>query len=133
TKARELADAMIAEDIDVIAGSLNLGMLGVFEAVKNASKPVWVTAKYSDKSSFAPDNYVSSLLYDFAGPLKAIVGEIMAGTTGGYYPLGFDTGVSLQEPQHVSDEVAAKVKEVTDAVINGDIEVVKNIDPVEGQ
>lgn len=60
TKARELADAMIAEDIDVIVGSLNLGMVGVFEAAKNAGKPVWVTAKYSDKSSFAPDQYLSS-------------------------------------------------------------------------
>ena len=30
TKARELTDAMIAEDVDVIMGSLNLGMFGLF-------------------------------------------------------------------------------------------------------
>jgi basic membrane protein A len=131
TKARELADAMIAEDIDVIVGSLNLGMLGVFEAVKNASEPTLVTAKYTDKSSFAPDQYVSSLLYDFAGPLEAIVGNIMAGETGGYYPLGFDTGVSLQSPQHVSDEVKASMEDITNRLISGEIEVVKNIDPIE--
>jgi basic membrane protein A len=131
TKARELADAMIAEDIDVIVGSLNLGMLGVFEAVKNAAEPVWVTAKYTDKSSFAPDQYVSSLIYDFAGPLQAIVGNIMAGESGGYYPLGFDTGVSLQAPQHVSDEVKASVEDITQRLISGEIEVIKNIDPVE--
>lgn len=131
TKARELADAMIAEDIDVIVGSLNLGMLGVFEAVKNASKPVWVTAKYTDKSSFAPDQYVSSLLYDFAGPLQAIVSKIMAGETGGYYPLGFDTGVSLQAPQHVSDEVLASMDDITERLVSGEIQVVKNIEAVE--
>ena len=130
-KARELAQAMIAEDIDVIVGSLNLGMLGVFEAVKNADRPAWVTAKYTDKSSFAPDNYISSLLYDFAGPLKQIVDNIKSGQTGGYYPLGFDTGVSLQTPQHVSDAVAARTKQITDNVINGSIEVIKNTDPIE--
>jgi basic membrane protein A len=131
TKARELADAMIAEDIDVIVGSLNLGMLGVFESVKNASDPVWVTAKYSDKSSFAPDQYVSSLLYDFAGPLQAIVGNIMAGESGGYYPLGFDTGVSLQAPQHVSDEVLASMEDITSRLISGETEVIKNTEPIE--
>ncbi|UCC88115.1 MAG: BMP family protein, partial [Anaerolineales bacterium] len=36
TKARELTDAMIAEGADVIVGSLNLGMFGLFEAVKGA-------------------------------------------------------------------------------------------------
>ncbi len=131
TKARELADAMIAEDIDVIAGSLNLGMLGVFEAVKSASKPVWVTAKYTDKSSFAPDHYVTSLLYDFAGPLQAIVSKIMAGERGGYYPLGFDTGVALQPPKHVSDEVRAKMDEINRRLISGEIQVIKNIEPIQ--
>lgn len=130
TKARELADAMIAEDIDVIVGSLNLGMVGVFEAAKSAGKPVWVTAKYSDKSSFAPDQYLSSLIYDFAGPLKAIVQKIIAGENGGYYPLGFDTGVILQQPQHVTPEVAARIKEITGKTISGEIQVIKNIDPV---
>lgn len=132
TKARELADAMIADGVDVIAGSLNLGMLGVFEAVKaNSGSTVWVTAKYSDKSSFAPDNYLTSLLYDFGGPLQAIVKNIMNGQAGGYYPLGFDTGVSLQEPQHVSDEVKAKIKSITDDLASGKIEVKKNIEPIE--
>jgi len=131
TKARELADAIIAEDIDVIAGSLNLGMLGVFEAVKSASKPVWVTAKYTDKSSFAPDHYVTSLLYDFAGPLQAIVSKIMAGEGGGYYPLGFDTGVALQPPKHVSDEVRAKMEEINRRLISGEIQVIKNIEPIQ--
>ncbi|NUQ38101.1 MAG: BMP family protein [Caldilineales bacterium] len=131
TKARELADAMIAEDIDVIVGSLNLGMVGVFEAAKNAGKPVWVTAKYSDKSSFAPNQYLSSLIYDFAGPLKAIVQKITAGEGGGYYPLGFDTGVILQTPQHVTPEVAAKMREITGKTINGQIQVIKNVDPIQ--
>jgi basic membrane protein A len=132
SKARELADAMIADGVDVIAGSLNLGMFGVFEAAKNASTPVWITAKYTDKSSFAPDHTVTSLLYDFEGPLKAIVQNIMDGETGGYYPLGFDTGVALQLPlQHVSPDVAAAMEQIVADLQSGKIEVVKNTEPIE--
>lgn len=132
SKARELADAMIADDVDVLVGSLNLGMFGIFEAAKNASEPVWVIAKYTDKSSFAPENYITSVLYDFAGPLKAIVQNIMNGETGGYYPLGFDTGVSLQFPlQNVSDELNEQMQELTADLEAGEIEVVKNTEPIE--
>ncbi len=130
-KARELADAMIADDNDVLVGSLNQGMLGVFEAVKAAPKTVWVTAKYTDKSSFAPDNYLTSLLYDFAGPLTEIVSKIQSGESGGYYPLGFDTGVSLQDPQHVSDDVKKQVDQIIKDLQSGKIKVEKNTEPIE--
>lgn len=131
TGARELADAMIADDVDVILGSLNLGMLGVFEAAKGAEQTVFVTAKYTDKSNFAPDHYVSSVLYDWAGPLQDIIGDIQEGETGGYYPLGFDTGVSLQDPRNVPDDVAQRVQEVVQQLEAGEIEVEKNTEPIE--
>lgn len=132
SKARELADAMIADGVDVIAGSLNLGMFGVFEAVKNAPEKVYVTAKYTDKSSFAPDNYVTSLLYDFAGPLTEIVQRILDGESGGYYPLGFDTGVALQFPlRNVPPELDAEMQEIVAKLISGEIQVVKNTEPIE--
>jgi basic membrane protein A and related proteins len=115
-KSRQVADTMIAEGIDVIVGSLNLGMQGVFESVKaHKDSKILVTAKYTDKSSFAPDNYVTSLLYDFVGPMKEIVGRTMKGETGGYYPPRFSTGVKLQEPLK---NVDAKVGTDLDAVIN---------------
>jgi basic membrane protein A len=98
TKARELTEAMMAEGADVIVGSLNLGMFGLFEAVKGAPGPVWATAKYVDKSNFAPDNYVTAALYDWEKPLKDIVQKIVEGETGGYYPMGFETGVAVQMP-----------------------------------
>lgn len=130
--ARELADAMIADDVDVIMGSLNLGMFGVFEAARAASDPVWVTAKYSDKRSFAPDHYLTSLIYDFAGPLEDILTQIGEGESGGYYPLGFDTGVGLQFPlANVSDDVNAEMEDLVEQLGNGEIEVEKNTDPVE--
>jgi basic membrane protein A len=132
SKARELAAAMLADDVDVIVGSLNAGMFGIFEAAKSSDKPVTVIAKYTDKSSFAPDHYITSLLYDFEGPLTAIVGKIQAGESGGYYPLGFDTGVALQLPlQHVSAEVATAVEGILADLQSGAITVEKNTDPIE--
>lgn len=132
TKARELTDAMIAEGVDVIMGSLNLGMFGLFEGVKGASGQVWATAKYVDKANFAPDNYVTAVLYDWAGPLKDIVGKIMAGEAGGYYPLGFDTGVAIQMPlQNVPDELNAEIEQIVADIESGKIEVVKDTTPIE--
>jgi basic membrane protein A len=132
TKARELTDALIAEGADVIVGSLNLGMFGLFEAVKSAPVKVWATAKYVDKSNFAPDNYITAALYDWEKPLKDIVGKIMAGETGGYYPLGFDTGVALQMPlRNVSDELNSEIKQVVADVESGKVKVVKDITPIE--
>jgi basic membrane protein A len=134
-KTRQLADALIADGVDVIMGSVNLGMVGVFEAAKaTTDKKVLITAKYSDKTSFGPDNYITALLYDFKGPLVEIISKIQAGETGGYYPLGFDTGVKLQTPlQNVDPEVAAKVDEIIQKVMDGTIVVVKDSTEIKTQ
>jgi basic membrane protein A and related proteins len=130
TKARQAADAMISSGVDVIMCSVNLGVLGVFEAAKNAGesgKTVLVTAKYTDKSSFAPKNYITSVIYDFAKPLEDIVTKIKAGETGGYYPLGFDTGVSIKLPlTNVDESVQTKAQEVIKKVMDGSIKVVED-------
>lgn len=132
TKARELAGAMMADDVDVIIGSLNLGMFGLFEAVKSEGGQTWATAKYTDKSSYAPDNYITSVLYDFAGPLKEIVTKIQAGESGGYYPLGFDTGVALQFPlKNVSPEISTEIQQLVSEVEAGNVTVVKDTTPIE--
>lgn len=130
-KARHVTDALIAEGADVIMGSLNLGMLGVFEAVKVAPRRVWVTAKYTDKLNFLPQHYVTSVLYDFAGPLRAIVRRIGRGETGGYYPLGFDTGVALQFPlRNVPEPVSVAMRKLVTDLVAGKIKVAKDITPV---
>lgn len=131
TKARELAEAMIAEDVDVIIGSLNLGMFGIFEAAKASDREVWVTAKYTDKTEFAPDSYLTSVLYDFVEPLKAIVGRIEGDEAGGYYPLGFETGVQIQPLQNTTPELGETLEQVVGEVQAGSIEVQKNTTPIE--
>jgi basic membrane protein A len=108
-------------------------MFGAFEAVKAApGKNVRITAKYMDKSGFAPENYVTSLLYDFSAPLKDIIRRIMTGETGGYYSLGFTTGESLQFPfSNVDTRVELQVTSLLDQVINGAIHVNKDTSPVQ--
>jgi basic membrane protein A len=132
TKARELTEAMMAEGADVIVGSLNLGMFGLFEAVKGAPGSVWATAKYVDKSNFAPDNYLTAALYDWEKPLNDIVQKIMEGETGGYYPMGFETGVAVQMPlRNSSDEINSQIEQIAADVQSGKIEVVKDTTPIE--
>ncbi|MCA9899209.1 MAG: BMP family protein [Ardenticatenaceae bacterium] len=132
SKARELADTLIAEDVDVIVSSLNLGTLGVFEAAEAAGPDVKVIAKYTDKSEFAPDNYVTSALYDFERPLTDIVTNILNGERGGNYQLSFETGIDMQLPlTNTSDEINSEAETLLNQMKSGDIEVIKDTTPVE--
>jgi basic membrane protein A len=131
-KARELTESLISSGADVIISSLNLGTLGVFEAAENAEADVKVIVKYTDKSEFSPDTYVTSMLYDFAGPLTDIVGSIIGGETSGNYNLGFDTGIGLQFPlQNVDEGISTQAEEIIQSMIDGDIVVVKNTEAIE--
>ncbi|MAT95926.1 MAG: hypothetical protein CL608_02065 [Anaerolineaceae bacterium] len=132
SKARELADTLISEDVDVIVSSLNLGTLGVFEAAKAVGPAVKVIAKYTDKSEFAADNYVTSALYDFEGPLTDIVSNIVDGERGGNYHLSFDTGINMQLPlTNADDEVNTFAEALLADMKAGEIEVVKDTTPIE--
>ncbi len=130
-KARKLTETMIAEDIDVIIGSLNLGMFGLFEAVKSSDKQVWATAKYTDKTDFGPGNYITSVIYDFTGPLQEIVQNIQNGKSGGLYPLGFDTGVEIQPLKNTSPELSNQVEQVIQDIQTGKTIIKKNTTAIE--
>jgi basic membrane protein A len=131
-KAGELTRDLISQDVDFIMGSLNLGMFGAFEAVKAPHDPgILITAKYIDKSGFAPDNYVTSLLYDFTTPLKDIIHRIVTGETGGYHSLDFNSGTSLQFPfSNAASGVESQVTDLLDQIINGAIQVRRDTSPV---
>lgn len=132
-KARELTGELISQNVDFIMGSLNLGMYGAFEAVRVVpDQKMMITAKYIDKSSFAPEQYVTSLLYDFSTPLKEIILNIYSGESGGYYPLDFGAGKSLQLPfTNVDPSVELRVSELLAKIINGSILVTKDTTPIQ--
>jgi basic membrane protein A len=127
TKGRQVADEMIADGRDVIMGSMNLGMFGLFEAAKAASsetKKILVTAKYTDKTNFAKDNYITSSLYDFASPLKEVVSRVIAGEKGGYVPIEFGKGTNIQQPlKNVPPELDAEVTKLVEDIKSGKIVV----------
>ena len=130
-KAQQITSQLLGQGVDVIVGSLNLGMVGAFQAVKGRpAGSVLVTAKYTDKSQFAPQHYATSTLYNFERPLTDIVGKIAAGERSGYYALGFDTGVQIQELQNVDDEVRSKVEKAVQDVRSGAVTVKKDVTPI---
>lgn len=128
-KAQQITSQLLDQGNDVIVGSLNLGMVGAFQAVKSKPAGVVVTAKYTDKSQFDPTHYATSAIYDFAKPLNDILVKIAAGTRNGYYPLGFDTGVSIQAPKNVDPAVVQKVEQAVADIKSGKITVVKDLSP----
>ncbi|NOX61865.1 MAG: BMP family ABC transporter substrate-binding protein [Chloroflexi bacterium] len=129
-KAHRLGRVLMAEGVDVLFGSLNLGMLGLFEAAKTSPTPVWITAKYTDKSAFAPNNYLTSVEYDFATPLTDIVTRIMAGERGGRYPLELGEHISIPQPRRVSPQVWRQVEAIIEGIRSGAIVVRENTTPI---
>lgn len=127
TKAQQIATQLINDGADVIIGSLNNGAVGTFKAGEAASKPdhkIWVTAKYTDKSSLdSGGNYAGTVLYDFTKPLIDVVSKIVGKETTGYYPLGFSTGVTISMPDAVPAEVRTSVEDTMSKVDDGSIEV----------
>lgn len=130
TRAQQITTQLIGSGADVILGSLNLGMVGAFEAVRSESD-VLMTAKYTDKSEIAPDNYVTSVLYDFTVMLSEILTGITDGETGGYLGMTYDRGIAVQPPTNVDQEVVDLVNQTLQDMSDGAIEVVRDVTPVE--
>jgi basic membrane protein A len=130
-KSQQISTQLLGGGADVLVGSLNLGAVGVFQAAQ--TKPAgeaWVTAKYTDKSSFGKEHYAGSVIYDFTGPLVDILAKTVGGQRTGYFPLGFDTGVTVQVPDGVAQDVRTAVTEAMDKVKSGAVEVTRNTEPI---
>ncbi len=123
-KTRSLAESLIGQGVDFIMSSVNLGNYGLFEAVKAADKKIYVTVKYTDKSSFIPENFVTSYIYDFGVALDYIVGRVLEGEKGGYYKMEFGKACYILTPlQNVPEDVNAEVQKIIDDIINGKITI----------
>ena len=90
-----------------------------------------MTAKYTDKSNLGADAYLTSVIYDFTVMLDEILTSIEEGETGGYLGMTYEQGISLQEPQNVDQAVIDEVNAVVEQLAAGEIEVERNVDPVE--
>jgi basic membrane protein A len=131
TRAQQFTGQLLADGNDVILTSLNLGAVGAFEGVADAPPGTLMSAKYTDKSNLAPDHYVTSVLYDFTVMLDDILASIEDGETGGYLGMTYEQGISLQTPMNVDQAVVDRVNEVVEQLQAGDIEVERDVTPVE--
>ena len=131
TRAGQFTSQLLADGNDVILTSLNLGAVGAFEAVGDAPAGTLMTAKYTDKSNLSEDHYLTSVIYDFSVMLDDILTSIEDGETGGYLGMSYERGISLQEPTNVDQAVIDEVNEVVEQLAAGEIEVERDVTPVE--
>lgn len=113
-KATQFTSQLLSGGNDVIVSSLNLGVVGAFEAMKGTpAGKNWITVKYTDKSANDPEHYAATVLYDFAKPLQAILAEIEDGTTSGVYVMGFGKGADVS----IGDKVPADAKKAAEKAV----------------
>ncbi len=123
-KAQQLASQLLNSDNDVIVTSLNLGVVGAFQAVTSEEPgSAWITVKYTDKSSNGPDHYAATALYDFTDPLTSILESIQNGETKGHYVIGFGQGATVAVGDDVPEDVKAAVEEAVQGISDGTITV----------
>jgi basic membrane protein A len=130
TKARQVTETLISKGCDVIISAVNLGNYGLFKAVENADRHVWVTTTYTDKHQLAPKHHLTADLFHFTPPVLKAIEMIQNGTTSAYLPMEFGEGKGryVKLPvDNVSEELSAEIKEIAEKVASGEIEVVKNL------
>lgn len=110
-KARQAADAMISEGVDVIIDCLNAGVPGVEEAVLAAKTPVYMTTFSTDKTERAPERYLVSLLLDLKKPYTDMVGEIIKGKRTGFYEFKPAAGMLLSDFHNTPTDIVTEVKD----------------------
>lgn len=118
-KARQTAEAQIAAGADFLVVFVNLGLSGVVEAVKAASRPVLLTTFYTEKWELAPKHLTVSLVFDFNKPYGEIVGKILKGERTGYYEMRPGSGMELSDVRNVPAEVSQRVRAIFREVVGG--------------
>jgi len=133
-KAKQAAEGFISKGVDIIISVVNLGVYGVFQAVKEAKTPVYTTSMYTDKSKFAPENYLTTDIFNFTPTLTNIVAKIINGERGGYMPMEYGEGKAryAQFPiKNVSEEINNRVKQIAEDVASGKIKVNLKLDSID--
>ena len=132
-KSRQAAESLISQGADILISAVNLGNFGLFNAVKEADRPVFMTTTYTAKEDQAPKNYLTSDIFNYTFPIKGIVQKIIEGEKGGFWSMkyGVDTERSTEFPiKNVSQEINDKVKQISTDIISGKIVVNKELSKI---
>lgn len=133
-KTKQSAEALISQDVDVIISGVNLGNYGLFRAVENADRDVYVTTTYTDKHNLAPDNHLTSDLFKYNPVVFEAIDRIKSGKTSNFIPMeyGPESSRYLKLPvDNVSEKVNEWVKDIAEKVASGEIEVEKNLSEID--
>ena len=133
-KAREAAEELIGKGADVLISAVNLGNFGLYKAVKQAEREVYLTTTYTSKKEQAPDHYLTSDLFDFTVPIADIVGRILYGETSGFVPMRYGPGKARYTEfpvNNVSEEQNRMLREIALKVASGELEVKMNLQEIE--
>ena len=133
-KTRQTAESLISQGCDVIISGVNLGNYGLFKAVQNADRQVYITTTYTNKHNLAPDHHLTSDLFRYTPVVFKAIENIKNGETSAYIPMqyGPDKSRYLKLPvDNVSDEVNEWVKGIAEQVASGEITVEKNLSTIE--
>lgn len=123
-KAKEAAAAQIEGGADILAHSLNLGFVGLVQAVR--SKPgVRMIGNDVDQDKNAPGLVVTSVILDYGRIAVQVVDEVQKGKPGGFFASSLAKEVIYLEPIRgdVPDSAKAKVEQTRKDIVAGTLKV----------
>ena len=133
-KTKQATESLINRGVDVIMSGVNLGNYGMFRAVEGASRQIYITSIYTDKTELSPEHFLTSDLFNYNDPILEIVkGIINKGDTSGVYNMeyGEKKGRYISLPvNNVSDETNEWIRKIAEKVASGEIEVEEKLDEI---
>ncbi len=122
TKAAEAAEAMLAEDADILTGTAQM-VPGAVNKAKEVGA-LWFGTQ-ANQTSLAPEIVVASQVYDWTVALNPIIEDVLAGELEGEaFALTLENEgllIEFNEDFEVAEDVMAAGEEVMQAIIDGDL------------
>ncbi len=131
-KGAQIANTMIGQKADVIYHAAGGVGMGVAEACKD--KDIWFIGVDQDQSALAPENTLTSMLKRVDNATFSISKALADGNFPGgkLAHLGLaEDGVGYVKSDFIDEETIAKVEEVKQEIIDGEIEVPDTLEGLE--
>jgi basic membrane protein A len=123
-KAKQTALAQIEKGADFIYASGDAIGLGIIDASKE--KTIYVAGYGTDLNSLAPENIVTSVIWNTGITYNHIIDDVKAGTfKNTIYREGLQEGAITLADYHgtVSDEIAANIEAIKEKIYSGEIKL----------
>jgi basic membrane protein A len=128
--AKRVTEQQLAADADVIFGMGDGASFGMVQAIEehnaqDGATKAWFIDVIGDKRAEHGDVLLSSVLFDYTGIYKQMLGDLAAGTFGKIYTMDVKNGgVRLLDlPDEVSQDTKDAVAEAEKSIVDGSIKV----------